>query len=74
MTDKALSTCEWLPCHCCGKSFPAENVVRFHDHPDDALCVMCVEWLYGRSRPIARRLWPMWQAPARMRSRVRGAR
>ncbi len=47
------------------------NVVRFYDHPDDALCVICVEWLHGRSRPIVRRLYPMWQVPARIRVRRR---
>lgn len=68
MTDKAPATRPWLPCHCCGRMFPAENLVNFHDHPDDALCVTCLEWLRSRARPIARRLYPMWQMPARIRA------
>lgn len=77
MTDKAPASDTWLACHCCAKSFPAENVVRFHNHPEDALCVSCVEWLHNRSRPIARRLsplWPGWQLPARIRARFAAAR
>lgn len=61
---------DWIPCRCCGRSFPADNLVRFYDHPDDGLCVRCVEWLHARSRPIARRLYPMWQLPARVRGRI----
>ena len=74
MADKAPSTDTWTECHCCGKWFPDINLVRFHSHPDDALCVTCVEWLRRRARPIARRLYPVWQVPARMRTRVKGAR
>lgn len=47
------------------------NVVRFYDHPGDALCVICVEWLHSRSRPIVRRLYPIWQVPALIRVRRR---
>lgn len=57
---------EWAPCHCCGKSFPAANVVRFDKHPDDALCVGCAQWLNDRARPIARRNSPLWPRPARI--------
>ena len=61
---------EWVACHRCGRLFPAENVVRFCDHPGDALCVSCVEWLHARSRPIVRRLYPIWQLPAYIRARM----
>jgi hypothetical protein len=61
---------EWLSCHCCGKVFPAGNMVRFHDYSDDAVCVHCVEWLHVRSRPIVRRLYPIWQLPTRIRART----
>jgi hypothetical protein len=70
----ATATSDWILCHCCGKTFPAHNVVRFHCHPGDAICVQCAAWLYYRSRPIARRLNPTWHVPARMRPRVKGAR
>jgi hypothetical protein len=58
---------EWVACRCCGKLFPAANVVRFRYHLDDAVCVCCVEWLHARSRPIVRRLYPIWQLPARLK-------
>jgi len=77
VTDKAPATGTWLACHCCAKWFPAENVVHFHKHPEDALCVSCVEWLHGQSRSIARRLsplWPIWHLPGRIRTRLAGAR
>jgi hypothetical protein len=59
---------EWDSCYCCGRSYPAINMVRFHRHPGDALCVGCVTWLHGRSRPIIRRLYPIWQLPAFVRA------
>jgi hypothetical protein len=43
-------------------------MVRLHNHPDEALCVGCVAWLYDRSRPIARKLYPIWHLPARIRA------
>ena len=71
LTDYApVGASKWIACHCCGRLFPAENVLRFRDHPDDALCVCCVEWLHVRSRPIVRRLYPIWQLPARLRART----
>jgi hypothetical protein len=77
VTDEALSAGAWLACHCCGKHFPAQNVIRFHDHPDDGLCLGCLEWLHNRGRHLARRLnpiWPGWQLPVRIRNRITGAR
>lgn len=74
MTGKAPSPSAWADCHCCGRTYPAQNVVRFYRHPEDAICVTCIDWLYARGRPIARRLWPVWQLPARIRYRFRGAR
>ena len=65
---------DWAPCHCCGRSYPATNMVRFQYHPDDALCVSCVAWLYDRSRPIARKLYPIWPWLARIRARMTAAR
>ena len=58
----------WIPCHCCGRSYPTENMVRFQRHPGDAVCVACVAWLGACSRPIVRRLYPLWQLPARVRA------
>jgi hypothetical protein len=26
---------EWVPCHCCGRTYPAADMVRFHSHPED---------------------------------------
>jgi len=66
--DAVPAACGWADCHCCGRSYPAVNMVRFHAHPDDALCVTCVAWLSERSRPIVRRLYPVWQLPARVRA------
>jgi hypothetical protein len=43
-------------------------MVRFEYHPADALCVACVSWLYDRSRPIVRRLYPFWRLPVRIRA------
>jgi hypothetical protein len=65
---------EWVPCFCCGRSFAAVNMVSFERHPDHSVCVACTEWLYTRSRPIARRLSPIWKLPARIRSRATPAR
>jgi hypothetical protein len=64
----AARASHWLACRCCGKSFPAENLVQFRDHPEDVICVTCVYWLHGRSKPIARRLYPVWQLPVRVRT------
>ncbi len=70
MTDDTTgSTGEWIRCYCCARSFPVQNVVRFCDHPDDAVCVRCTEWLHAGSRPIARRLHPLWQLASRIRAR-----
>jgi hypothetical protein len=60
---------EWVPCYCCGRSYLATNMVSFDCHPDDALCVGCVAWLYDRRRPILRKLNPIWKFPARIRVR-----
>jgi hypothetical protein len=59
---------DWSPCHCCGRFYLTANMVRLHSHPDDALCVGCVAWLYDRSRPIVRKLYPIWRLPARIRA------
>ena len=59
---------EWAPCHCCGLHYLASNMVRFECHPDDAVCVACVSWLYDRSRPIVRKLYPLWRLPGRIRT------
>jgi len=69
VTDKAPASCEWLLCHCCGRSFPAGNMVAFHRNPGDRVCVTCAAWLYDRSRPISRRLFPVWRLRARFPSR-----
>ena len=58
---------EWIPCYCCGRFFPGTNMVSFHFHPADGLCVRCVEWLYSASRPIVHRLYPIWKLPTRIR-------
>jgi hypothetical protein len=58
---------EWTSCFCCGRSYPTINMVRFQRHADEALCVGCVAWLHNRSRPIVRKLYPIWQLPARIR-------
>jgi hypothetical protein len=69
MTDNALARIgDWAPCYCCGRSHLAANMVRFMHHPDDALCVACVAWLYDVSRPIVRKLYPLWQLPVRIRA------
>lgn len=39
----------------------------FRTHPDDRLCVGCTEWLYGRSRLIARQAYPVLHVLARVR-------
>jgi uncharacterized paraquat-inducible protein A len=67
-TGEVTIASHWVACHCCGKSFPAENLVNFADHPEDGICVVCVEWLHDRSRPIARRLNPIWQLHPRVRT------
>ena len=70
MTESALTgASDWASCHCCGKYYLAINMVRFEHHPDDALCVTCVAWLYDRSKPIFRKLYPIWELPARIRAR-----
>ncbi len=69
MTENALSGGrDWVPCHCCGRHYLAVNMVRFHSHPDDAVCVGCVAWLSNRSRPIVRKLHPISQLSARIRA------
>jgi len=69
MTESTLSgMSEWAACHCCGLHYLAANMVSFEYHPDDALCVACVSWLYDRSRPIVRRLNPIWRLPVRIRA------
>jgi hypothetical protein len=60
-------------CYCCGRSYPVANMVRFHHHPEDALCVGCVPWLRDSSRPIIRKLQPSWQLPAFVRAWITGA-
>jgi hypothetical protein len=65
---------EWLPCYCCGRSFESANMVRFRDHPEDGLCVSCVAWLDNASRPIVRRLNPVWKLPAFIRAWITAAR
>jgi hypothetical protein len=74
VTGKARDPSACADCHCCGRSFPVENMVAFHHNPGDHVCVTCIDWLDARSRPIARRLWPIWQLPARLRYRVKGTR
>ena len=70
LTEKRLPGAgDWVRCYCCGRSYLADHMVRFHDHPDDALCVGCVAWLHDRSRPVVRRLYPIWQLPALIRAR-----
>jgi hypothetical protein len=59
---------EWACCYCCGRSYPTTNMLRFRRHPSDALCVGCVAWLHDCSRPIIRRLYPIWQLPAFVRA------
>jgi hypothetical protein len=44
-------------------------MVGFRSHPADAVCVRCIDWLYGCSRPITRQLYPLWRLTARIRSR-----
>jgi hypothetical protein len=60
----------WAPCHCCGRSYPATGMVRFHHHPEHALCTNCAQWLSDRARPIARRNNPVWQFLDRIRFRL----
>jgi len=73
MTENALPGPDhWVDCRCCGRAFPAENVVRFTFRPQEALCVSCVNWLHDLSRPIARRLYPIWRLPSRIRTRMGG--
>ena len=70
LTENVLSGVgDWAPCHCCGRSYLATNLIRFECHPDQGLCVGCVESLYDRSRQIARKLYPIWRLPARGRGR-----
>jgi hypothetical protein len=51
----------------------ATDMLRFHRHPDDALCVGCVAWLHDRSRPTVRKLHPTWQSLAFVRARLTAA-
>jgi hypothetical protein len=74
MTDNTPGACDWIPCHCCGKTFPDENVVSLQSHPGDAICIDCAAWIYNQSRPIARRLSPVWQLPPRVRTFIRRTR
>lgn len=65
---------DWLACHSCNRSYQAVNMMRFDYHPGDALCVTCAESLYNRSRPIHRRLHPIWPLAPRALARLRPAR
>jgi hypothetical protein len=72
MTENAAPrVSDWLACHSCNRSYEAVNMMRFDYHPRDALCVPCAESLYNRSRPIHRRLHPIWPLPARIWARLR---
>ena len=66
--DAPNGVSEWAPCHCCGLYYMAANMVHLEYHPDDAICVGCVAWLYDCRRPIVRRLYPIWRLPARIRA------
>ncbi len=66
--DAVPETGGWACCYCCGHSYLATNMVRFHRHPGDALCVSCVAWLHDCSRPIVRKLYPIWRLPAFVRA------
>jgi hypothetical protein len=69
MTENALTSArDWIPCHCCGRHYLVANMVRFELHPDDAVCIGCVAWLSHRSRPIVRKLHPIWHLSARIRA------
>jgi len=59
---------DWSSCYCCGRSYLATNMVRFECHPGDALCVGCVAWLHDCSRPIIRKLYPIWRLPTFVRA------
>jgi hypothetical protein len=65
---------DWLPCHCCNRSYESVNMIRFDYHDGDAVCVKCAEWLYNKSRAIHRRLHPFWPLGARIRARLTPAR
>jgi hypothetical protein len=58
---------QWLACYCCGLSFVGSNMVAFRCHPEDRVCVGCAAWLSSRSRPIARRIYPLWRMPTYFR-------
>ena len=68
--DASLSLTDWIPCYCCGRIYVASNMVRFNRHREDGLCVDCADLLYRCSRPIARRLYPILQLSARIRTRT----
>jgi hypothetical protein len=70
MTENALpGVGDWAPCYCCRRSYLAANMVSLCHRSGDVLCVSCVAWLYDRSRPIVRKLHPIWEWPARIRLR-----
>lgn len=64
---------DWLACRCCNRSYPALNMIRFECSPGDAICVTCAESLYSQSRPIHRRLHPVWPLVTRIRARLTAA-
>jgi hypothetical protein len=71
MTENAPpDASDWLACRCCSRSYQAYNMVRFDRRPGDAICTTCAESLYTRSRPIHRRLHPIWPLTARIRARL----
>jgi hypothetical protein len=69
--DEPNGDAQWLACYCCGLSFVGSNMVAFHCHPDDRICVSCAAWLSSRSRPIARRIYPLWRMPDYFRDWLR---
>lgn len=71
MTENAPpGVSDWLACRCCNRSYEALNMVRFEHRPWHAICTTCAESLYTRSRPIHRRLHPIWPLAARIRARL----
>jgi hypothetical protein len=71
MTENTpLDISHWLACRCCNRSYEALNMVRFDHRPGDAICTTCAEALYSRSRPIHRRLHPIWPLATRIRARL----
>jgi hypothetical protein len=61
---------DWLACRCCNRSYQTLDMIRFDYRPGDAICVTCAESLYSQSRPIRRRLHPIWPLAARIRARL----